>query len=365
MRRGRLLILLALVLIFGAVAVYLVVGNLGGSSGDEVGYTPETTIPDQEFIIISASDIPRGSLITADELVQELFPSDLITDIMITDISLVVGRIARMEITRGLPITSSMITDQAGDLMEIGSETALSIPPGFTAIAIPMNRLSGVAYAMREGDKVDVLFSILVVSLDDRFQTVLPNLAGTLVSAGNPIGSPPIYLTASNNQVTAELGRVETEPVTGQLLYLMPQGVQRPRMVTQRLIEGATVLHVGTFPLESEVAASADTEQPLGVGAPPTQPGQEAPAAPDPPDVITLIVTPQDALALNWAIKARADLMLTLRGPDDDTLTQTTSVTLQYLLEEYSIAIPTSLPYGPEPAVLLPTNPVLQNDIAE
>jgi len=363
MRRGRLLILLALVLIFGAIAVYLVLGSVGGSNGDESGDTPDATIPVQEFIIIAASDIPRGSLITADELVQELFPSDLITDIMITDLSLVVGRIARMEINRGLPITSSMITDQAGDLLDIGSDTALSIPPGYTAIAIPMDRLSGVAYAMREGDKVDVLFSILVVSLDDRFQTVLPNLAGTLVSAGNPIGSPPIILTASNNQETAELGRIETEPVTGQLLYLMPQGVQRPRMVTQRLIESATVLHVGTFPLETELAA--DVAQPQGVGAPATQPGQEAPPAPDPPDVITLIVTPQDALALNWAIKARADLMLTLRGPDDDTLTQTTSVTLQYLLEEYSIAIPTSLPYGPEPAVLLPTNPVLQNDIAE
>jgi Flp pilus assembly protein CpaB len=364
MRRGRLLILLALVLIVGALAVYLVLGNAGDSNGDTSGDTPEATIPDQEFIILAALDIPRGSLITADELVQSLFPSDLITDTMITDLSLAVGQIARMEINRGIPLTSNMITDQAGDLVEVGSETSLSIPPGYTAIAIPMNRLSGVAYALRTGDKVDVLFSILVVSLDDRFQTVLPNLAGTLVSAGNPIGSPPIYLTASNNQQTAELGRVETEPVTGQLLYLMPQGVQRPRMVTQRLIENATVLHIGTFPLESDLAG-AEIAQPQGVGAPAAQPGQETQAAPDPPDVVTLIVTPQDALALNWALKARADLMLTLRGPGDDTLTETTSVTLQYLLEEYSIAVPTSLPYGPEPAVLLPTNPVLQNDIAE
>jgi pilus assembly protein CpaB len=74
-----------------------------------------------------------------------------------------------------------------------------------------------------------------------------------------------------------------------------------------------------------------------------------------------LIVTPQDALALNWALKARADLMLTLRGPGDAALTETSSVTLQFLLENYSIAVPTSLPYGPEPAVYLPSNPGLPN----
>jgi pilus assembly protein CpaB len=253
-----------------------------------------------------------------------------------------------------------MITDQAGDLAGVGSDASLAIPPGYTAIAIPMSRLSGVAYALRAGDSVDVLFSMLILNLDDRFQTALPNLAGVLISSGTTLGSPPVYLTASNNLEVDVYGRVEVEPTTGQLVYLMPNGNQRPRLVTQRLIENATVLHVGDFPL----ASAEPQQQPQGVGAPDGQAGQEAAPTTPAPDIVTLIVTPQDALALNWALKMRADLMFTLRSPGDDTLIETTSITLQYLLENYRIAIPTSLPYGIDPPVSLPTNPTLGNDFS-
>ena len=361
MRRGRILILLAFVLIFGALALYLLLGSFGEST--DVPTIDGTPMPDvgrdEALIVMAGQDIRRGSVITPEDVSLEAFPTDMITETMVTDVLQVVDRIARMDIDRGLPITSNMITDQPGDLLAMGSEASLGIPPGYTAIAIPMNRLSGVAYALRDGDRVDVLISILIINLDDRFQTALPNLAGVLVSSGSPVGSPPVYLTASNNIETSELGRVETEPVTGQLLYVIPQGIQRPRLVTQRLIENATVLHVGTFPLESQAPGTAP-EEAQGVGAPAGQEVGDAP--PVPPDVVTLIVTPQDALALNWALKSRADLMFTLRGPGDMTPTETTSVTLQYLLDNYSISIPTSLPYGPEPAVLLPTNPALPND---
>jgi Flp pilus assembly protein CpaB len=359
MRRGRILILLAFVLILGAVAIYLVMNRLGGT-GDETteGSTPEPGA-DLGLIVTAAQDISRGSTIVQEDLALSPFPVELIDANMITDTSQVIGKIARMDIDQGVTITPNMITEHPGDLVFVSSEAALSIPPGYTAMAIPMNRLSGVAYALRGGDKVDVLIAFLVIDLDAEFQTALPNLTGVLTSPGSPSISTPVYLTASNNQQTSELGRIETEPITGQLLYILPRGEQRPRLVTQRLIENATVLHVGNFPLESEAA----TEAPQGVGAPTEPTGQQAASTgPTPPDIVTLIVTPQDALALNWALKARADLMLTLRGPGDRMLTETTSVTFQYLLENYRIAIPTSLPYGPEPAVLEATNPSLQRD---
>ncbi|MGD8813108.1 MAG: SAF domain-containing protein [Anaerolineales bacterium] len=356
MRRGRILILLAFVLILGAVAVYLVMNRLG-DTGDETpaGTTPEP-IGDLGLIVTAAREIPRGSIIVEEDLALSPYPVELIDENMITDVSLVVGKIARMDLVQGVTISPDMITDLIGDLVLGGSEAALAIPPGYTAMAIPMTRLSGVAYALRAGDAIDVLISLLIINLDEGFQTALPNLTGALASAG----TPPVYLTASVYPEMAELGRIETEPVTGQLIYVLPQGIQRPRLVTQRLIENATVLHVGTFPLETEAAAP---EAPEGVGAPAEPADQEVVASPKPPDIITLIVTPQDALALNWALKARADLMLTLRGPGDELLTDTTSVTFQYLLENYRITIPTSLPYGPEPAILLPTNPNLQDPV--
>lgn len=362
MRRGRILILLAFVLIFGALAVYLLLGDSRDTSGD-VPSGGEPTAPGtapQAVIVLAVQDIARGTVIAADQVITTSFPENLLTEFMMTDLNSVVGRIARMDIERGVPITSSMLTDQAGDLIGVGSDASLAIPPGYTAIAIPMSRLSGVAYALRAGDSVDVLISMLILNLDDRFQTALPNLAGVLISSGTTLGSPPVYLTASNNMEVDVYGRVEVEPTTGQLVYLMPQGNQRPRLVTQRLIENATVLHVGNFPLES----AAPQQQPQGVGAPDGQAGQEGAPTSQAPDIVTLIVTPQDALALNWALKMRADLMFTLRSPGDDTLVETTSITLQYLLENYRIAIPTSLPYGIDPPVSLPTNPTLGNDFS-
>jgi pilus assembly protein CpaB len=133
-------------------------------------------------------------------------------------------------------------------------------------------------------------------------------------------------------------------------------------LVTQRLISGATVLHVGTFPIEgAEPAAAAEGQ---GVGAETAQ-GTPAPPEVPPPDIITLIVTPQDALALNWAMKVGADLVLTLRAPNDGTVIETTSVTLQYLLENYNISVPSKLTTGIEPRLQTPITPVLPNDQRE
>jgi pilus assembly protein CpaB len=70
---------------------------------------------------------------------------------------------------------------------------------------------------------------------------------------------------------------------------------------------------------------------------------------------VTLIVSPQDALALNWAMTAGADLVLTLRNPDDPSDNETDSVTLQFLIDNYDISVPTKLSFGTEPAIEAPS----------
>lgn len=149
--------------------------------------------------------------------------------------------------------------------------------------------------------------------------------------------------------------------MTGQPFHIIPQEKQRPRAVTQRLVEAAIVLHVGTFQLEGELAGEVIPVPEGGVGAPAPD-GQGQTPTITPPDIITLIVTPQEALALNWAIKVGADLTFTLRAPNDGEVTETTSVTLQYLLDTYEITVPTKLPYGMEPRLENLINPELPND---
>ncbi|MEE9217326.1 MAG: SAF domain-containing protein [Anaerolineales bacterium] len=366
MRRGRVFILFALILLLGAVAAFLVLGGGGiGTSQEEP--TPFPTPIGEASIVIAAQHIARGSVIPPESVLNEPYPADYKVETMLDDVSQVIGQRARMDIARGVPITENMITDQPGDLLPIGSDAAIAIPQGFTAIAIPMDRFSGVAFAIREGDQVDVLVSMLIVDLDADFQSELPNQGmflfnseGELLSA---ITCRVVEATETGDLVCAaserppEIGLLQFDEFSGQDFYAGPSGPQRPRLVTQRLISSATVLGVGDFPLEIAeqlvtVVAVAEQE---GVGAPEAQAqtqqaGEEGAPVIEPPDIITLIVSPQDALAINWAVNGGLDLTLTLRSPNDPTPEiDTDSVTLQFLIDNYNIAVPSKLPYGTEP----------------
>ncbi len=367
MRRGRILILLAFILLLGALALFLLLRGLGGGAPaePEAEGTPAPFPGGEAQIVIAAQDISRGAEIPSDGVILSPFPADFVVETMVTDLEQVIGRRARMDIARGVPITTGMITEEAGDLLGTGSDAAIAIPSGYTAISIPMTRLSGVAFALRDGDQVDVIIAMTLVDLDPDFQTILPNETGIIMGAGGTEEFPAPTITSPVDVGDVDtLGRVIVDEETEQLIYVVPSERQRPRLVTQRLIENATVLHVGTFPLpEEELAGEVVPVPEQGVGAPPPEGQQAAPPEPPKPDVVTLIVSPQDALALNWAMKAGADLILTLRGPDDGTTTETTSVTLQYLVENYGIAVPSKLPYGIEPRIDAPVQPVLPNDV--
>ena len=362
MRRGRVFILFALILLVGAVAAFLVLQGSG---------TPETVVEavptpiGEAEIVIAAQHIARGKLIPAEAVIISPYPADYKVETMLDDPAQVIGKRARMDIARGVPITENMITDQAGDLLAVGSDTAIAIPEGFTAIAMPMDRFSGVAFALREGDQVDVLVTMLIIDLDTEFQTSLPNESLILISSERDVLTSYPCQTVSFDEAGLPIcgaaeqppptGRLQSDEATGQDIFVVPSGSQRPRLVTQRLITNATVLGVGEFPLaEAEevvtvIAVPADE----GVGAPEAQAqqaGEEVAPVIKPPDIITLIVKPQDALSINWAVNAGLDLTLTLRSPNDPTPEiDTDSVTLQFLIDNYDIAIPSRLPYGTEP----------------
>ena len=373
MRRGRILILFALILLFGVVAVWLLMRDrVVDGNGGTTAATPMAP-QDTTYIVIAVQDISRGSLIPADGVGLSPFPRDMVVETMIeNDMNQVVGQYARQDIPRGAPVTTGMITERTGDLLGTGSDAAIAIPPGYTAISVPMNRLSGVAFAIRPGDSVDVIVTMTMVDIDPDFQSLLPNDTLVLVSSDGTL------LTAlacqefkagefgpeCTNPEAPPVGRMDTQEQTNQLLYVMPTEPQRPRLVSQRLISNATVLQVGSFPtMEAENAPEVVQVQPEAQAGQ-TQPAAAQAAALRPPDIITLIVTPQEALALNYAIRTGADLTFTLRAPEDSSPTETVSVTLQYLVQNYNITVPTRLPYGPSQRLEEPIEPVLPNDTA-
>jgi Flp pilus assembly protein CpaB len=307
-------------------------------------------------------------VIPIDGVIISPFPSDMLVTGdggMITDIGLVVGKHARMDIARGVPITSNMVTETAGDLLGTGSDISIAIEEGFTAIAIPISRLSSVAYALRAGDEVDVLFTMLVADIDQVFQTELPDKSVVLVGLDRPLTGQVCDLVEPESGMcilsagALPLGRAETDSSTGELLYLMPSEPQRPRLVTARVIEKAKVLNVGTFPLEDQIY------QPTYVA--PEEGGQPAEqtvvaAVTQQPDIITLMVRPQEALALNYAIKSGIDIVFTLRGPNDVSQTETSSVSLEFLFNTYNITVPSKPAFGLQPRLDNIISPVLPND---
>jgi pilus assembly protein CpaB len=237
-----------------------------------------------------------------------------------------------------------------------------------------------------------------MVDLDTDFQSITPNQSVAVMPAGpgliigtevqeesgdrisTVVDENLIKITAqnANGGVASPFGRTILDPLLDQTFYAVPSEGQRPRLVSQSLLQDVMVLGVGNFATEEEEEtekakelASTDMEtappegEPVEGGTPQDfETGQEITEPPPTlPDVMTLIVTPQDAVTLNYLIYTGAQLTLALRPSGDDTRVQIEATTLDYLLKQYNIPVPARLPYGVEPRVddLIP--PSLPNDV--
>ncbi len=374
MRRSRIFIYLALILIVGAAALYLVYTKMLTPKVPTSSTTPPTITPTPVVlttdVVVVTQHISRADVISADQVGFVPIQTDLVISGMFTDPKDVIGKIARLDLDSGIILMSNMITDSANNLAAVGSDWALQIPKGKVAISIPINRLSSVSYAPQRGDHVNVIVTLMFVDLDPNYQTILPNHSAVVVAPGPAAQGAPANLTAQINGGGAgsTQGRVEVDTALNSPLYLIPSEPQRARMVSQTLIRDVLVLHVGSFPVIDETAkptatpvATEVSTQPPGQGQAP-QPTATA-VVPKLPDVITLIVSPQDAVTLNYLVYSGAKLTLALRSPTDDNTDATEAVTLQFLLDRYGIPLPLKLPYGINPRVDTLSGPALPNDV--
>lgn len=383
MRRGRIFFLLALIIVIGIAVVYLVFrggylspqppGTSEAISAPELTATPAPTVK----VVVLTQRVERGERISADKLDLNEYPADLYQQIMYTDINQVVGKLSRFTMDPYTVVTSANVTDSPDT--EQGSDDALFITPGMVAVSIPITRLSSVSYAPQRGDRVNVIVTMLFVDLDPSWQTILPNWTGNVIGpAGGGITEgggaiPPETLEtllAQPFRGASEQGRPENDPLMDETFYILPSEAQRPRLVSQTLIQNVIVLQMGNFLTPAEKRALEATQPaPTATPEPGSEPNQQEQAAatptplPAPPDVITLIVSPQDAITLNYLIYGGAQLTLVLRNPRDTNVAATEAVTLQYLLDQYNIPIPVKLPYGFQPAITALAPPLLRNDI--
>lgn len=372
MRRGRIFIYLALILILGLAAVGVVYYRVllpGQQAQQQQQAAQPTPVVDVVNVIVVAQPIRRGAELRGEMLSLVPIQRTLLIQGMFTNISDVEGRLAKFDLEQGVPITAGMLADSAEDLSGAGSVAALSIPRGMVAVSIPISRLSSVAYAPQPGDHVNVMVTLLLAELDTDFQSLQPNHVGTIIAPGVAGEEGPNYLTAqvSGGEGGSPVGKAEVVPGLGQTLYAIPAERQRPRMVTQNLLQDVMVLQVGSFATEAELAQKAQQAQQAEQPDQAAQDQEQVAAPPSLPDVITLVVSPQDAIALQYLLMLVPDqsayISLALRAAEDDTRVQTQAITLQFLMETYSFPLPAKLPYGVEPRVDAVRQPTLLNDL--
>jgi pilus assembly protein CpaB len=326
MNRSRVLILLGILLLVGALAVLVI---LPQTLAPQTPVEQPTSIPEIRTteILVAAQNIPRGALISPDAVVPSKWPNDSLppADLIITDPEKVVGQIARTDVLRGQPMLASLIAADPKALAARGSDASLFVPAGKVAMAYPINKLTSVGYAIGSGDRVDVIVSFAVVEVDQDGQyPIVPfnrDLVDDLIAAG-----------------------LEPQEAVSRVLAKLDSVGIKPRLLSQLTLQNVEVLHVGEWPvggvlpqitptLSPDRQAERQAEREAALGTPT--------ATPPRPDMIILLVDQQQALILQWLQQeGNIALNLVLRGAGDNAPVSTETVSYQYILTNFNITIP-------------------------
>jgi Flp pilus assembly protein CpaB len=348
MRRGRNLIFLLLIVIIALVVAGVALRDpvcrvLGCGVG---GSTPT---PPNADIFVAGQNIPVGATISEDQLSTISVPQDKISavEFPVSQKDKLVGMIAQYPLGQGTVITTAMVGTTVPTPPP--PQWAALIPPGMTAVSIPASRLSMVSYGVDDGAHVNLNACYLFVDVDPSFQSQTPDNTAVITATGVPANALPI-LSMGVGGAGGPQGRLELDPSLQQPYDLIPSEAQRPRPVCQTILQDVVVLKRGNFPISGTATQATQQQQQQQQGA--------APA----PDIITLIVSPQDAVTLTYMVYTNAQMMMALRNSSDQSRLATEAATLQFLLSQYNIPVPAKLPYALQPRIDALAAPVLPNE---
>lgn len=368
----RVIFLLALLIVAGGAIAALVISQQNGrqtvattpgAPGTVVAQNPSgtpaatntpipTPLPTID-IVVAVQRINRGQVIQSSDIGYRTWPEPYAPLSAITDTELVIGSIARFDIERESPIKTSDITDNLANIGSAGSDAAAILPAGTRMIAMPMDRLTSVAYALQPGDRVDLIVSLLYVDIDEDFQTQLPNNI-RLLAVGEDGGEITLVegVPGRSDSIPFSLG---TLGVVSLPVIIEPVEQARPRLATQMTIQDALVMYVGDFPRNGRIFARASSvAAPAAETAVPTAVGQSA-ATPTPlpprPDIVSIAVSPQEAVVLAYFIESKVPVTFALRPANETGIAAVQQVDIDYIMDQYRIILPRKLPYGIEPAI--------------
>jgi Flp pilus assembly protein CpaB len=305
-------------------------------------------------VVVSNQRLPRGYVFPATMaelealntelgyslIITESRKSETVASNVITNIEDVLGRYARNVIFQGETLTDDGLADDP-------------TPPGSVAAAIPMDRLNSVAYALDEGDHIDIMITFLFYQIDEEFQTYLQNAGIFFIqetlqaaeSAETTEGSAGAQPPEQNVLIISPYGRFERLP-TDDLAHISPSEFQRPIPISM-ILQNAKVIQVGAWKPPELVTLPTPT---------PTPSGEEAEAAatpvpqvtpiPEPPDVLLVSLSPQQQLLVKYAVESYADIDFALRDVNDGQLYTVENIDLDYMLQRFGFEVPANSGYS-------------------
>jgi pilus assembly protein CpaB len=348
MRRGRLILFLVLIVVVGLGMLFVVLTQF---NPQQVAQPSDVSLTE---IYFAAQNIPQGTTITEEMLGKLAIPPENVAEVefAVGEEANLIGQTTRFSLEQGVIITSSMVG--AGPVEISGPAWAVQIPSGMVAASIPTDRLATVAYGVNDGAHVNVNACMVFVDIDPGFQSILPNFTSVLTGTGFvPDTLPVLSVSAVSGDTSSPQGRVELDPTLQQPFYAIPSEAQRPRLVCQMILQDIVVMKLGNFVLQAPVADPNATPSPAQA--------QQQSA----PDIITLMVNPQDSISLNYFVQSGALLSLALRNPNDSSRFDAQAATLSSLLTQYNISLPSKLPYGTQPRIEFLVPPSLPNDASQ
>jgi Flp pilus assembly protein CpaB len=386
-RRLIIVILLAvgLVIIFGAIGYVFFTGGVTNPFAEAPTATPPpptitveagqptpvaTTAPDTNLVevVVSLQTVPRGFRMTENELTTEFRVAEQVPLNVYTSIEDVIGLYARQDIYQGETLTQDALVD---DLTAVGQTSygpSSLIPPGFVAMAVPMDRLSSVGYALNSGDSVDILISFFLSPIDEQFQTRLPNNATFYLEQPDPPPGEEGSATVDQSVIGTEsnlpepytldpYGRFEQLP-NGDTVHVSPSEEEPRKIHVAFLIQNAKVIQVGHWYPPNPAAAPTPTPPPAETGAEgeapagdvtptPTSPAAGSVIAVGPPynNTLVLALPPQQQIFLKYALETESIVDFALRGINDGELYAVENVTLDYILNRFGVEIPPNFTY--------------------
>jgi Flp pilus assembly protein CpaB len=323
----------------------------------EPGQPVPTATPELKYVpvVVALTDLPVGERIRPDLVAVENRPETnvaVVAGVTFSDPDQIVGQIVKNAVSEGQEILRPMLALNPSDIASLGSDLSLYVDQGKVAVAFPVDRYSGAAYAMRPGDLVDAFMTLQLVDLDSEFQTALPNTIERVDDAALLDGLAFLFPPTNN-------GRLELIPnLNGVGLIAPGEGKEPiPRRVTQLTLQQMQVLWVGSWrdprvSMAQEFSADADHDSQI---VPTAEPGEALPPE-DPrreysPDVVILSMSAQDALSLKWALETGINVDLALRAQGDNSVFTTTSVSLPQIFEQGVLTAPQTNEFGLQPRI--------------